>query len=118
MDVKDAVIRYQFGERAKSALIVTSQMVMTVTDYKDAEKNGAKRMLLTMMGSVRSELQFARNTTGDMEFEKAVNFLNEAISLVESDDYVGASEKIGLAISAGTTVAQQAWHVLSDHGIL
>ena len=51
MEPKDAVMHYQFGERAKSELIVTSQLLMTLVDYKDAELAGARRMLLSLMQS-------------------------------------------------------------------
>jgi hypothetical protein len=47
-----------------------------------------------------------------------VQFVNEAISLVESDQPDEASQKLAMAISASTTPAQLAWQELSDHGLL
>jgi hypothetical protein len=75
-------------------------------------------MLLMMMESVRSEIGFAVQATGRSEFTKAVDSLNEAISLVESNQPEQAAEKLAAAISAATTPAQQAWQVLSEHGLL
>jgi hypothetical protein len=69
------------------------------------------------MESVRGELQFAAHSTGRSEFKKAINALNEAISLTESNQPEQASEKIAVAISASTTPAQEAWQVLEKHGI-
>jgi hypothetical protein len=71
-----------------------------------------------MMESVRSELSFAQKSTGHREFTKAINFLNDAISLTESNQPEEASQKIAAAISASTTPAQEAWQVLSQHGLL
>ncbi len=118
MDLPAAVKNYQFGERAKSSLIMVSQLCVALTGFKDQEKTGARRMLIMMMESTRAELQFAVHSTGHSSFQKAVNSLNEAISLVESDQADQASLKIGTAVSAATTPAQEAWQVLSEHGLL
>jgi hypothetical protein len=118
MDLPTAVKSYQFGERAKSELIVTSQLCIALSGFSEQERAGGKRMLLLLMESVRSELQFAVRSTGQQDFQRATNALNEAISLVESNQPDQASEKIAFAISASTTSAQGAWQVLSEHGLL
>jgi hypothetical protein len=118
MDTPTAVRNYQFGERAKSALIIVSQLAMALPDFPEQERAGGRRMLLMLMESVRSEIQFATNSTGHSSFGKAINALNEAISLVESSQPEQATQKIAEAISASTTPAQEAWQVLSEHGLL
>jgi hypothetical protein len=118
MDLPTAVKSYQFGERAKSELIVVSQLCSALTGFSDIQKSGGRKMLLLLMEQVRSEVAFAAKSTGEREFERAINSLNEAISLMESDQPEQAVEKISAAISASTTPAQVAWQVLSDHGLL
>ena len=118
MDLPTAVKSYQFGERAKSELIVVSQLCQALTGFADTQKGGGKKMLLLLMEQVRSEVIFAAKSTGEKDFERAVNSINEAISLVESDQPDLAVEKFAAAISASTTPAQTAWQVLSDHGLL
>ena len=118
MDLATAVKSYQFGERAKSELIISSQLCIALTGFSDNERAGGRRMLLMLMESVRSELQFAAKSTGQSEFIKAINALNEAISLTESNQPEQASEEIAVAISASTTPAQEAWQVLAKNGLL
>ena len=118
MDLPTAVKSYQFGERAKSELIVVSQLCQALTGFADTQKGGGKKMLLLLMEQVRSEVIFAAKSTGEKDFERAVNSINEAISLVESGQTDLAVEKLAAAISASTTPAQAAWQVLSDHGLL
>ena len=118
MDPKTAVMCYQFGERAKSELIVASQLCIALTSFSEEEKAGGKRMILLMLDAVRSELHFAYKSTNDAEFNKAINALGSAISLVESNQSDQASEKIAQAVSAVTTPAANAWQVLSEHGLL
>ncbi len=118
MDLGTAVKSYQFGERAKSELIISSQLCLALTGFPENERAGGRRMLLMLMESVGSELQFAAHSTGQSEFKKATDALNVAISLVESNQQDQAAEKIAVAISASTTPAQEAWQVLTQHGIL
>jgi len=118
MDLPTAVNSFQFGERAKSELIVVSQLCVALTGFPDTQKSGGKKMLLLLMEQVRTEVAFAEKSTGLKDFGKAVNAINEAISLVESDHPEQAAEKLGMAISASTTPAQNAWQVLSEHGLL
>ncbi|MGD0080031.1 MAG: hypothetical protein ABSB80_05225 [Methanoregula sp.] len=118
MDLPTAVKSYQFGERAKSELIIASQLCLALTGFAEQERAGGRRILLMMMESIRNEIQFAAKSTGRPEFQKAINSLNEAISLAESNQPEQASQKIAAAISASTTPAQEAWQVLSEHGLL
>jgi hypothetical protein len=118
MDLPTAVKSYQFGERAKSELIMASQLSIALTSFSEAERAGGRRMLLMMMESVRSELQFALRDTKRQDFQNAINALNTAISLVEGNQPEQASEKIAAAISASTTPAQEAWQVLTEHGLV
>ncbi len=118
MDLKTAVRSYQFGEKAKSELIMVSQFCVALTGFSETERAGGRRMLLMQMEATRNELQFAFKSTGLSEFSKAINALSEAISLIESNQFDEASQKVAVAISASTTPAQEAWQVLSEHGLL
>jgi len=117
MDPKTAVMNYQYGERAKSELIVMSQLSIALTGFSEQERAGGKKMLLLMMESVRTELAFAHRGTGHREFERAINAMNEAISLVEGDHPEQATQKIAQAVTAVTTPAAEAWQVLTEHGL-
>ncbi|MCK9631284.1 MAG: hypothetical protein M0R30_06535 [Methanoregula sp.] len=118
MDLPTALKSYQYGERAKSELIMISQFCLAVNGFPEQERAGGRRMLLMMMEATRGELQFAAQSTSQAEFQRAINALNEAISLVEGNQPEQASLRIAAAISASTTPAQEAWQVLSEHGLL
>jgi hypothetical protein len=118
MDDKTAVKEYQYGERAKSELILVSQLLPVLAEMKEKELAGGKRILLALMEGVRMELGFAHRATEAMEFQRATNHLNAAISLVESGQPGPATLELAEAISDATTAAQEAWQVLSLHGLL
>jgi len=112
MDKKGVFSAYQYGERAKSELIIASQLITVLSGLKDAERNGGKKIVLQCLESVRIELQFAFRATDNFEFQKSIDNLNQAISLVESDDYDQSVTRIGAAVSNATTVAMLAWQEL------
>ncbi|RXE56016.1 hypothetical protein ABH15_07390 [Methanoculleus taiwanensis] len=118
MDPKTAVKSYQFAERAKSELIVGSQLTLALMDFKGSEKPGGKRMLVMVLESIRSELEFAYGSTGQMDFKRAIDHISQAIGMVESMDLGAASNTISQAVSAVTTSAQEAWQVLKEHELI
>jgi hypothetical protein len=118
MDTKEAVKAYQFGERAKSELLLLSQLLTVVSDLKGEVRTGGKQILLTAMEIVRTETNFAFRATSLSDFQRTVDRISEAISLAESDKFYEASQPIGMAVSAATTAAQKGWQVLSDHELL
>lgn len=118
MDDKAAVKSYQFAERSKSELLILSRLLISVVSYPEKEKGGGKRMLLDMMDAVRAEMEFAHRATEHPEFQKSIAYLSDAISLTESNQFGIAAEKMAQSVSAATTVAQEAWQVLSEHGLL
>jgi hypothetical protein len=118
MDLKTAVKSYQFAERAKSELIICSQMEMALGSFPESERAGGKRMLILLLQSVRSETDFAHRSTERNEFKRSADLLSEAISLTESDQFEAASLKISESVSSATTAAQGAWEVLGENGLL
>ena len=118
MDLKTAVKSYQFGERAKSELIICSQLTLALASFKDEERAGGRRMLVMMVEAARAEIEFAYHGTERTEFRKAADLVSSAISLIESDQFGAASLRISEAVSAATTAAQEAWQVLTEHGLV
>lgn len=115
MDKKGAVSAFQYGERSKSELMIASQLVTVLSGLKDDEQKGGRKIVSQCLESVRMELQFALRSTGLQDFQRAIDELNTAISLVESNDCDGAVRHIGSSMSAATTVAQHAWTELEKH---
>lgn len=118
MDKKLAVRLYQFGERAKSELIIISQLLMFMDGLPEEKRAGGKMVVLQLMDLVRSENQMAIRDTQNREFMTAAERIGEAVSLVESDKPAEAALRIGDAISAATTAAMTGWEILEKDGLL
>ncbi|TAJ44633.1 hypothetical protein [Methanofollis fontis] len=118
MDPKTAVLQYQYGEKAKSELILASRLIAGLTGFSDADKVGGRKMLLLLLEGIRSELEFASKSTENPSFGKSIEALNGAISMVEGSNDDEAIPKVAEAVSAATTVAQESWEALVSHGLL
>ncbi len=118
MDLTVAIRNYQFADRAKSELIVCSQLVTALGSFPEKERAGARRMLIMIMEAVRGELEMALRSTEQSGFRRSTDLLSEAISLVESNEYGSAVLRISEAVTGSTTVAQASWQVLNEHGLL
>jgi hypothetical protein len=118
MDLKAAIMNYQFADRAKSELIVCSQLVNALGSFPQNERAGGRRMLIMIMEAVRAELQMTLRSTEQSGFRRSTDLLSEAISLVESEQYGPATLRISEAVTGSTTVAQASWQVLNEHGLL
>lgn len=118
MDKKHAVSTYHHGERSKSELMIASQLITVLSGLKDEEQRGGRKIVSQCLEAVRMDLMFALRDTGQHDFQKAIDAINSAISLVESNDCDGAVRFIGASISAVTTVAQHAWTELEQNGYI
>jgi len=118
MDIRNSVIQYQYGERIKSELMLSSQLITVLFGLKDSEMAGGRKIVLQFLEGVRNDVQYALNETHNPEFNKVISPISQAISMVESNTLDPVLGQIGLAISAATTVAQNAWQELSTHGYI
>jgi len=118
MNLQTAMKTFQYAERAKSELMISSQLVIALTGFSDQEQAGGKRMLLLLMEAVRSDLQMARNASEESGFQRAAEMLGQAIGMTESMELGAASQKIGGAVAEVTTIAAHAWEILETHEVL
>ncbi len=118
MDIRNAVIQYQYGELIKSELMLASQLITVLSGQKDSELAGGKQIVLQFLEGVRNDVQSALHETQNTEFNKAISPLSLAISMVESNALQSVLGQIGTAMTAATTVAQSAWQELSTHGYI
>ncbi len=118
MDIRNAVLSWQYAEHLKTGIIQVSKMLMSLPDYPKEERTGGRRMLIGIIEELRADAKTASAATGIADFSKVAHSLSEMISLTESSQFGLATERAGEGVSAATTAAQGAWEVLHSHGIL
>jgi len=115
---KQALVQYHMAERVKLDIMMIAHQLITVPTLKKEDKPGAKFILGEILDVLNADLQAAASTTGREEFSQAAKGLDEVISLVKSNQFGIASDKCGESMIPVTSVAADAYTVLSEAGLL
>jgi len=115
---KQALVQYHMAERVKLDIMMIAHQLITVPTLKKEDKPGAKFILCEILDVLNADLQAAASATGRQEFTQAGTGIDEVISLVKSNQFGIASDKCGEAMIPVTSVAADAFAVLSEADLL
>jgi len=116
--LRDAVVCFQYAERIKSELIIAAKLLEQLETLKDNELEGAKKLMLSFLGTLESEIKMAGSISREKNFEQVATKVLEAKERTRSNEYDGAFRCLSEAISATTTSGQSALKLLKDNGVL
>ena len=115
--LRDAIVCFQYAERIKSELIIATKLLEQLETLKDSELEGAKKLMLSFLGALESEIKMARSVSGQKNFEQVATKIWEATERTRVNEYEEAFRCISEAISATTTSGQSALKLLKDNGV-
>ena len=118
MDVRDAVISFQYAERIKSGLIIASKLVDAVAAMDKEERKGARKLLIHFMNALLGEIRIAYNASQLNFFKEAGLDLERSIENIRSEKYEEALRSISHAISSATTGGEIAANILKENEML
>jgi len=118
MGMREAITLFQFSERVKSFLIITSKMLDGLLGLEGDELKGARSMFERFLGAVMTEVRLAQNATRRQEFGDVNAMLSEVSSLARSGLIDEAVRKVAEAISLATTCGSQALAKLREEGLI
>jgi len=116
--LRNAIVCFQYAERIKSELIIATRLLEQLETLKDSELEGAKKLMLSFLGALESEIKMAENVSGQKNFEHVAAKVWEATEKTRANEYDAAFRCISEAISATTTSGQSALQLLKDNGVL
>ena len=116
--MKNEIVSYQFAERIKSALILSSKMLLVLEGMRGDELEGAKRLILTFFNALSSEIVLAQNATGMEEFKLAEEKLKLVPRMIEAGNIGEAHATLGSTVTNVTTVCARTMQALTDKGLL
>ena len=116
--MRNEIVSYQFAERIKSALILSSKMLLVLEGMQGDEFEGAKRITLTFFDALSSEIVLAANATGMEEFRLAEEKLKLVRRMVEAGNFQEAHGTLGSTVASVTTACASTMQALTDKGLL
>jgi hypothetical protein len=118
LDVRKAIICFQYTERIKSELIIAANLLGKIGELEGDELAGAEKLMLSLLRALQGEVRIAHNVLGMQNFEEASDKVAEVAERVCSRQYLEATKRISEAISLITTGGQQATEVLKEKDLL
>ncbi|MHC1611307.1 MAG: hypothetical protein ACXQTW_06910 [Candidatus Methanospirareceae archaeon] len=116
--MKNEIIGYQFAERIKSALIISSKMLLVMETLRGDEFEGAKKVMFAFFDALSSEIALALNATGMQEFERVEETVKEAKKKIEEGDFQEAHATLGDTVSRATTACDRTMRALMEEGLI
>jgi hypothetical protein len=118
MEKKDAVITFSQSEKIKSGLIWASQVVQTLSHFKEPQKKGAERTAKLLMVMVLNEVHLIKKMTGDREWEDSEKDIDLALVMIDSGVAQESAYHLTRALTKVTSIGQRAMDMLKSEGLL
>ena len=118
LEIKEAVIGYQYGEKIKSCLIIATKLLDRVGALSGEKMLGAQEILMTYLDALLMEIGFAVNSSKSQPLKEAKAKVQEAIGDFQLGEYARAGRSLSQAISKTTTCCQRAMIKLKDEGLI
>jgi hypothetical protein len=116
--MRNEIVSYQFAERIKSALILSSKMLLVLEGMQGEEFKGAKRVILTFFAALSNEIVLASNATGMEGFKLAEEKLKLVTRMIEEGNLQEAHATLGSTVTNVTTVCASTMQALMEKGLL
>jgi len=117
LDVRKAIISFQYAERIKSGLIIASKLIDEVYGMCENERLGAEKLLVFFMDALNDEIKIAYNVSGFQSFRDASLKVGESIENIRSKNFDEAIRNVSCAVSLATTEGQKAVETLEAEKI-
>lgn len=118
MEIRKAILDYQFSERLKSELIIASKLIAELTVMKEEELIGAVKIVSLFLDVLSTETRIAYNASKSNDFLEADRKISEASSGVKLQEYEAANKCIAQAVSLVTNTAGKALQTLIENRLV
>jgi hypothetical protein len=118
MDARQAIISFSQSEKVKSGLIWCSQCAQLVDNLRPPEQQGAVRVMQALVAMLSSEVQLARQMTGDAIWLEADKMLNKARVMIDSGICQEAVHHFTQTLSQVNRIGQKAMGELIAQGLM
>ncbi len=112
------LVTYQLGERIKAALIIGSKLLLVLESLRGEEQAGAKKLMLSFLDALDTEVRLAVYATGRREF----TVLTEKLELIRrgivAEEFSAALEAFGSAVTQATTACATTSSAMAERGLL
>lgn len=118
MQTRQAIISFSQSEKVKSGLIWCTQCRQQQAGLPEPESRGAMKLLHSLVGMISSEVQLARQASGDEVWLEVDKCLNNARVMITSGVGHDADFHLTQALSQVNRIGQKAMTFLIENGLM
>ena len=115
---QELLVSYQLGERIKAALLIGSKLLLVLESLRGEELAGAKKLLLTFLDALDTEIWLAVHATGRREFTVLTEKLEQIRTGIEAGEFSAALEAFSSAVTQATTACATTTSAMAKRGLL
>ena len=118
METREAILRFQYGEKFKSGLIIAIGLLSQLTSLKEAELSGGKKVLVWYLEGLLREVRVAENVIGADHFNDLERKVMEVVGRIQMSQLEQAHHSLSEGISLATTSCQDAMVFLMERKLV
>jgi hypothetical protein len=119
METREAILNFQYAEKMKSGLIVSTQLLDQVNSLKEAELSGGKKVLVWYLEGLLREVRIAQNVLGSgHSYNDMERKIMEVIGRLQVSQFQEAQWSLSEAISLATTACQASMSFLMEKKLI
>ena len=118
MEAKQFILEFQYSEKIKSHLIISSNLLAHLEGLKGEDRAGAEKILKTYLQLLLAEIRIARNTVKSVNYHGAEKNMTESLRRLEKSDLASSNLYISKALSYITTSCEAAMTNLQKRRLL
>lgn len=117
-EIKKSIIIFNYVEKIKTNLIITSSLLTVLESLKDEEIAGAEKLLIAYLNALIQEVNIVANASGIQGFLDVRVKLEETVEQTKRHNYVNALKLVSEAVSLTTTSGNQAAEKLKENNLI
>jgi len=117
-ETKKALVLFHYTEKTKSNLIVAISMLEVLETLENSEIIGAEKLMVAYFNALIREVNIAANASGEPNFRKVGEKLEETVEQIKQHNYNNAIKLISESISLTTSSGSQAAKVLKNKDLI
>jgi hypothetical protein len=119
METREAILNFNYAEKMKSELILSTQLLDQVVSLKDAELSGGKKVLVWTLEGMLREVRMAQNVLGSApSYNDMERKIMEVIGRLQVSQFEEAQRSLSEAISLATTSCQTSMTFLMEKKLI
>jgi hypothetical protein len=118
VEIREAIVAFAQSEKIKSGIIWASQAAEMYTGLEESEKNGARKILRTLIAMIAHEIHLCKRAAPHELWIEVDKDLNSAQVMIDSQIVHESIYHLTQALTKITTIGQQSLTRLSDQGLV